>query len=229
MRAVQAVGLAALTMGLAIALACGHQSSVPVVASGAITPADGGGLPFDREAQSGGISPTSSVIPPGAQVPAGTSIVVRLQRSISSARAHPEDGFQAVLVEPIVVNEHILAESGAVVTGRVVEARISNQARSSGYMRLTLSSIPIGGKLTRVRTSSTFVKGTGPKRRNAPLPMDGEGTLVGTAATGKGPTIDNAMVDTEQDVVPVANFHDAMVSPERRLKFRLIEPLPIHP
>jgi hypothetical protein len=230
MKASQGFGLAALTLGMAIGLACGHQSSVPIVASGAIAPVDGARLPFDREAQSGGISPTSSVVPPGAQAPAGTAIVIRLRKSLSSARAHSNDTFTAVLDEPLVVNDRILAESGSLVTGRVVEAKSVNQTRTPGYMRLTLSSISIDGKPARVRTSSTFFKGLGPRKPIAP-PSDGEGTLLGTAATGKGPVFGNAMVaESEQDDPPEEiRVHEAMVGPERRLKFRLIEPLPIRP
>lgn len=121
MKAPQGIRLATLTLGLAAGVACGHQSSVPIVASGAVTP-DSAQLPFDREAQSGGISPTNSVVPPGAQVPAGTAILVRLKKPLSSARAHSDDTFLAVLEEPVLVNDRVLAEPGAVVTGRVVEA-----------------------------------------------------------------------------------------------------------
>lgn len=100
--------------------------------------------------------------------------------------------------------------------------------RTPGYMRLTLTSMAIDGKPRRVRTSSTFLKGIGPRHRLVPAPGDGDGVLVGAMATGKGPTMDNAMIDSEEDL-PAARFREAIVGPERRLKFRLIEPLPIHP
>jgi hypothetical protein len=110
MRAARGIGLAALTLGAVIGLACGHQSSVPVVASGAITPPESSGLPFDRTAQTEGISPTSSVIPPGAQLPPGTPIIVRLRKPLSSARVHSNEAFAAILEEPIMVGDHVLAE-----------------------------------------------------------------------------------------------------------------------
>ena len=169
MTASQGIGLAALTLGMVIGLGCGHQSSVPVVAAGALTPPNTSGLPFDRAAQSGGISPTNSVIPPGAEVPAGTPIVVRLRKPLSSAKVHPNEAFTAVLEEPVAINDHVVAERGTTVTGRIVEAKSTRQARTPGYMRLTLSSISIDGKPARIRTSSSFFKGISPRRRAASL------------------------------------------------------------
>jgi hypothetical protein len=231
MKVSQGIGLAALTLGMVIGLACGHQSSVPIVASGAITPADGARLPFDREAQNGGISPTNSVVPPGAQAPAGTAIVIRLRKPLSSARAHSNDSFAAELDEPLVVNDHVLAMPGSLVTGRVVEAKSISRMHTPGYMRLTLSSISIDGKPARVRTSSTFLKGMGPRKRMASLPpSDGEGALLGAASTGTGPVLGDAMLEQDEQNPPEEiRLREAMVGPERRLKFRLIEPLPIHP
>ncbi len=230
MKAAQGIGLAALTLGMVMGLACGHQSSIPVLVSGAVAPPDGARLPFNREAQNGGISPTNSVVPPGAQAPVGTVIVIRLKKPLSSARVHSNESFAAVLDDPLIVNDHVLAERGSVVTGRVVEAKPTSSVHTPGYMRLTLSSIAIDGKLAHIRTSSSFFKGVDPRRRLATLPPDGEGYLLGAAATGQGPAMDNAIV-AENDLDPEfdVRVQDAMIVPERRLKFRLIEPLPIRP
>jgi hypothetical protein len=230
MKASQSIGLAALTLAILMGLACGHQSSVPVVASGALMSPDAAGLPFDRAAQSGGISPTNSVIPPGAQLPAGTPIVIRLRKPLSSARVHPNESFAAVLEEPLVVEDHVLAEMGAIVTGRVVEAKSTHEARTPGYMRLTLSSISIDGRPARIRTSSTFIKGIRARRGVGPLPTEAGGTLIGAASTGKISIPNDAMpADDAPEPLSDVTLREAMISPERRLRFRLIEPLPIHP
>lgn len=227
MRASQGIGLAALTLGAVIGLACGHQSSVPVVASGAITPPESSGLPFDRTAQTGGISPTSSVIPPGAQLPPGTPIIVRLRKPLSSARVHSNEAFAAILEEPIMVGDHVLADKGAMVTGRIVEARPTRQPHTPGYMRLTLSSISIDGRPLHIRTSSSFFKGFVPRSRVTTFST--EGTLVGAAATTKVPVNGEAMETNDSELFTDIALRDAMVSPERKLRFRLIEPLPIRP
>jgi hypothetical protein len=230
MKAVRGIGLAALTLGMVIGLGCGHQSSVPVVAAGALTPPNASGLPFDRAAQTGGISPTNSVIPPGAQLPAGTPIVVRLRKPLSSAKVHSNETFSAVLEEPVVINDHVVAEQGVTVTGRIVEAKSTRQANTPGYMRLTLSSISIDGKPARIRTSSSFFKGISPRRRVASLSTDSEGTLIGASTTSKVSVLGDATdEEDEQEPLSDVSLREAMVSSERRLRFRLIEPLPIHP
>jgi len=62
------------------------------------------------------------------------------------------------------------------------------------------------------------------------LPTQGEGTLVGAAAMSRVSTLGDP-TDTEDEQEPLADgvMREAIVSPERRLRFRLIEPLPIRP
>src|ERR1700675_1033715 len=123
MQASRVVGFASLVLALALLLDCNRQSPIPLAASETVSASDEARLPFDREAQADGISPTSSVIPPGAQVPAGTPLTIRLKAKLSSASAHLDDRFKAVLDEPIIVNGQILADRGTEVTGRVLDAR----------------------------------------------------------------------------------------------------------
>jgi hypothetical protein len=169
------------------------------------------------------------VIPPGAQIPAGTAVSVHLQNILSSATARSNDRFKAVLDEPIVVNDQTLAQRGTVVTGRVVNARSMRQLRGPGYLRLTLSSISINGELTPIRTSSAFLKGPG--KRTAAMSMGSQRSLrEATSGSNKAPLIGSALIEEE---MPGAGWgirpHEAIVGPERRLTFRLIDPLPLHP
>src|SRR5215470_20182057 len=140
MKASGVVRIAVLGLGLATTLGCNHQSDVPVIASEMHRASSGSGLPFDREAQPDGISPTSFVIPPGAHLPAGTPITVRLKSAVSSATAVSKDTFEAVMDEPILVNGEIVVPRGTLVTGRVVEARPLIRMQAPGYLRLALSS-----------------------------------------------------------------------------------------
>ena len=229
MQVSRVAGLAISTLGLSVALACGRQSPVPVAVSAAVQTSDAARLPFDRAAQADGISPTSSVIPPGAQVPAGTPVTILLRTKLSSVSARSNDKFKAVLDEPIIVNERILAERGTEVIGRVVDARSTAHLHSPGYLRLTLSSLRIEGTPTVIRTSSAFLKGEGPGRRNMVVPVGGEGALLGAVASTKGPLIGSVMVAESNPPTLVTRPREAMVGPGRRLTFRLIEPLPLHP
>jgi len=229
MQASGAIRLALLGLGFVTAVGCDRQSTVPVVTSEALSSPDEARLPFDREAQKDGISPTSSVIPPGAQLPAGTPITVRLRSPLSSATANAKDKFEAVLDEPIIVNERVLAKRGTVVTGRVIEARSRARSQGPGYVRLALSAIMIDGKPTTVRTSSNFLKGAGPGRRRA-MPPGSEGELMGAAASGNEPTLGNAVVvGNSSGSAPLSSPRDVTIGQERTLTFRLIEPLPLNP
>jgi hypothetical protein len=214
-----------LALLIATIIACGHEATPPSLISGA---APEGGLPFDRGAQDGGISPTSAVIPSGVQLPAGTTVSVRLQSPISSATARADDRFDAVLVDPVVMDGEMLLERGTTVKGRVVEAASMSTRRAAGYLRITLSEVSTHGKTVLLRTSSRLFKGAGTVRRHLPAPSGSAATLVGTLATGKGPWLDNAMTADNGAYVPATTSpKDITLSPGRPLMFRLIEPLPL--
>lgn len=159
-----------------------------------------GPLPFDRAAKGNGISPTGAITP--AQIPAGTPITVRLQAAISSKSSHSGDSFEAFLDEPLIVDGETVAPRGAAVTGRVVAARAAGALDDPGYLRLMLSTISFDGKPLPLQTSNIFVKGSSHEKRSLALPGGGK-------STG---TIDG----------------DIGFSTERRLTFRLIQPVPLH-
>ena len=71
-------------------------------------------------------------------VPQGTSITVRLQDPLSSRYSVPGQRFDAVLDEPIVVDNQVVVPAGSVVTGHVTSARRSGRLRHPGELGLTL-------------------------------------------------------------------------------------------
>ena len=87
-------------------------------------------LPFDATSDKGGISPTGSLAP--AAIPAGTPVTIHLRLSLSSASSRAGDPFEAVLDEPIVVRGHTLAPRGAILSGRVLDARASDPFQEAG-------------------------------------------------------------------------------------------------
>jgi len=204
MKAWTLIGFAALALGLAMTVECGRQAAVPVAASEVAPPTDNEHLPFDRQARVDGISPSSTVIPPGIRIPAGTPVSIRIQSAIASTTAQSGDTFQALLVDPIVVNGQILAEPGASVIGRVMEAKACHLT-TPGYLRLALDSITINGKTSAVQSSSNFLKGMSPNSRKFAVKRTTESTV------------------NESRVLA----GDVTVGPDRRLTFRLTEAIPL--
>jgi hypothetical protein len=169
------------------------------------------------------------LVPEDVTVPAGTAVSIRLQSAISSASNRAGDEFAAVLDEPIVVDGKTVAPRGAAVQGRVVAARESGRLHNSGYLRLALVSVEINGKAAPVHSSSVFAMGGSHKNRNLALIGGGAGAgaLIGAiAGGGKGALIGSAIGAGGGTAGAYATGKkEVSFAPERRLTFRLTQPL----
>jgi hypothetical protein len=205
-------------------------------------------LPFDATSDKAGIFPTGSLTP--TAIPAGTPLAVHLRTSLSSATSRPGDSFEAVLDEPIYVLGVMVAPRGARVTGRVLDARAATELQEPGYMRLALIAVSLNGQSLPLQTSSIFVKrGSHAKRNfNEVIGASSEAVIgkasiskasiskasISRASTGslarseKGPLIGvstgtAAGLETDSTI----ENNDVGIAPERRLTFRLAQPVPL--
>jgi hypothetical protein len=140
---------------LGLTLSCGHETGL----TAADPNSESKKLPFDRQPQSQGISPSHSLIPSVAHLPEGTLLTICLQRDLSSASAHTNDTFAAILDAPIVINGQTLVPRGAAVSGRVLASQHATGPHDPGYLRLALVSLTVGEKPIPIETSSLFAKG----------------------------------------------------------------------
>lgn len=164
-------------------------------------------------------------------IPEGTPIAIRMQETLSSASARPGEQFDAILDDPILVDERTVVPRGVPVVGRVVEARHSGHLNNSGYLRITLVSITLQGKPVPVQTSSLFAMGGAHKNRNLALIGGGAGagTLIGAlAGGGKGALIGGLVgAGAGTGTAYLTGKKDVGFGAERRLLFRLTQPVTV--
>jgi hypothetical protein len=218
-----------LLIGLMLA-GCGQHESLPATGDNATADEH---LPFAGASDKDGIFPTSSLAP--TAIPAGTPVTVHLQLSLSSATSRSGESFEAMLDQPIIVRGQMVAPRGAILLGKVLDARASDQLQEPGYMRLALTAISINGKSFPIQTSSIFVKrGSHNEKRDptvigaAPMTTASISPTSGRGLSGNRKGLIGASTRTVAISGPVyAEISDVDVTPERRLTFRLAQPLPL--
>lgn len=154
-------------------------------------------------------------------VPANSAIYVRLQESLYSANAREGQTFNAVLDQPLVVDDQTIAPQGTAVTGTVVAVRESGRLHNAGYLRIALTSITLNGKPVPLQTNSVFVGGD--RKRNIAIMSNGKSAasvLDALAAGGKGVTV--SKVD---DAPGRPGKKQVGFGTDFRLGFRLTQPL----
>lgn len=158
-------------------------------------------------------------------IPAGTSITVRLQEGLSSASAVPGERFEAVVDEPVILDDRTVIAVGTPVTGHVVIARRSGRLRHPGELGLTLDSVLLNNQQVPLTTSRIIARGSSHKKRN--LGWIGGGTgggaVIGAlAAGGRGALIGSGIGAVAGTTTAfVTGKKDVGFAAERRLRFRL--------
>jgi hypothetical protein len=162
-------------------------------------------------------------------LPVNTAIYIRLQQPLSSATAQAGETFEAVLDEPLRVNEQVLAPQGATVKGKVLAARASGHLHNPGYLRITLASLTINGKTVPLQTDSISVRGGSFRNRNYAFIGGGAagGALIGAlAGGGKGAAVGALIGGGGGTAAAYATGKNEVgFAAERRLGFRLMQAL----
>jgi hypothetical protein len=132
-------------------------------------------------------------VPHTVTLAAGTTLAVRIGETLSSSRNQPGDSFLATLTQQLVIDGFIIADRGARVEGRVVEA--AQAGRGKGSSRLSVSIVRLAtadGQNIRIRTEPYNKDGANQAATDAAKVGGGAaiGAIIGAiAGGGKGAAI----------------------------------------
>jgi hypothetical protein len=129
-------------------------------------------------------------VPHVVTLAAGMSLAVRIGETISSSRNQPGGSFLATLTQPLVIDGFIIAERGARVEGRVVEAAPAGRGRGASHLAVSVVRIATAdGQNIRIRTDPYAKDGPSPAAMDAAKVGGGAaiGAVIGAiAGSGKG-------------------------------------------
>ena len=165
-------------------------------------------------------------------IPAGTLIAVRLRDRLSTEQHSLHDPFFATLDAPLIVQGLVIAEKGAMVRGRIVEAVQAGRVKGRAALALQLDEMTTSdGQKIEIKTDSfrheaeSGVKGDVAKAGVAA----GIGAAIGAiAGGGRGAAIGAAIGGAAGAGGAMATRgKPAELPSETRLTFRLSEPVTV--
>jgi hypothetical protein len=170
--------------------------------------------------------PPAPPAPRQVTLTAGTLIPARTIEGLSSDRNQAGDGFTATLDAPLVVNGLVIAERGAHLEGKVVQADKAGRVKGVSELSIELTQLTTSdGQHVPIETESFIKHGQTSKKEDAAkigggaalgaiigaIAGGGTGAAIGTAVGGAAGT--GAVIGTRGKAVAIA--------PETRISFRL--------
>ncbi len=162
-------------------------------------------------------------------VPAGTSIGVTMDQSISSKTGNDGEEFAASVATPVMVGEKEVIPHGARASGSITEAKSAGKFNGHAVLAVKLDSITVHGQTYAIRTSHFAAAGKGRGKRTAIGAGGGgaAGAIIGAiAGHGKGALIGGAVgAGAGTAGAALTGERDVEIRAETRLTFKLTEPL----
>ena len=130
------------------------------------------------------------------ELASGTVVAVRLTRALSTARDRAHDTFEAILDEPVVVNDVEALPAGTKFSGHVTTSQESGRLEGRAVLGITLDAFELKGQHYSIATSVDSKASEGHKSRNIKAVAGGAGLgalIGGLAGGGKGVAIGAAV------------------------------------
>ena len=176
-------------------------------------------------------SPPASETYSGAEVPAGTNLIVRMIDNVDSERDQVGKTFRAGIDEPVIVNGQTVIPRGAEVVAKLVNQAESGKFQGRTSLTLDLMQIQVNGRLVDISTSE--VTQASASRTNRTAAAVGGGAVLGAVlggifGGGKGAAIGATSGGALGAGAQVATKGQKVKIPsETRLSFLLQQPLRI--
>ncbi|MEP6539343.1 MAG: hypothetical protein ABJF23_28660 [Bryobacteraceae bacterium] len=165
-------------------------------------------------------------VPRTITVPAGTTLSVRIDETLSSEKNRAGDSFRAILDQPLAVDGLVVAERGARVMGKVIDSDRAGRVKGVALLTLELTQLNTSdGQKVKIQTE-TFNK-HGETSKKADGVKIGAAAAIGAAigaiaGGGKGAAIGaGAGGAAGTGGVMATRGKDAEVPVETKLSFRL--------
>lgn len=207
------------------------QEAAP--ASGYAAPAAAPPAPQYEPVPAVAVAPPAPAPPPvqTLTLPAGTAVAIRLLDEVSTDRNRAGDTFQATLEEPLIADGVVVADRGAGVTGRVVEAQQSGRVAGLAELALELQTIQTVGGNVQLASDTMIRRADSSRGRDAATVggLAGLGAAIGAIAGGRRGAGIGAAAGGAAGVGTVASTKGKPVKyePETRLTFRLRAPVTV--
>ncbi len=170
--------------------------------------------------------------PQRVTIPAGTTVTVRLAESINSDRRQPGETFSATLDQPLIIDGLAIAERGAKVQGKIVEAQQAGRVRGLSSIALQLTSLHTSDGQNVPLVTERFTK-EGEKSTGDDAKKVGIGAAIGAAVGaiaggGKGAAIGAGVGGAAGAGTVAATRGKPVELPvETRLTFKLEQPVTV--
>jgi hypothetical protein len=176
--------------------------------------------------------PNPATQPKPVQVPAGTTINVRLTQGIDVDASQAGQTFKAIVDDPVMINGAIVIPRGAYAMLQAVAVQQSGKMKGSDKISLKLNSIGFGGMVYQVTTAYVETKGGGEGKKTTRKVAGGAGLgaiVGGIAGGGSGAAIGAAVGGATGAVVASGGEEHLKLPAETRLQFQLSAAVNVRP
>ena len=152
---------------------------------------------------------------PPIELAAGTSVMVRLDHTLTTSANRSGETFSATLANPVIVGEKTVLPAGTPFQGQVLYAKPSGRLKGRGSLSVSLNSFELNGTRYPISTGSVTRVSGSHKKRNllwiggssgagaliGGLVGGGKGALIGTGAGAGGGTAGAALTGRKHAVM----------------------------